>query len=345
MTNSASELESSGADARRQKSNSRFRRRRRRMATVSIRIGLSLAFVWLAGDLIYSRVVLFQLDRYERTFQWDERGVRVGEQAFETGSGETALLLVHGINFSPIAYRNLAPALAAEGCRCRAMRLPGFGLHVRQYADYRAADWIEAVDQEIGSLAADHVRVVLVAHSLGAAIALRCLAERRPAISGIVLLAPAIEVSNARSPLLPTRTWHEFARRTLLFTRIVLSPFPYDMRDPVAAASIPQKQFTPRGIVDQTFALIDANRGAAATFTTPLLMILSPTDQVIDSASAERYFAAWGSTHKQLVWQPESGHMIPLDYGWENAAAAIAEFARTLPTAGSRLEASDVDSG
>ncbi len=301
----------------------------RRFLKFLFKTGLLVVVIWLAGDFIYSRVVLYKLGRYEQSFQWDANGVRAGQGAFEVGEGETALLLVHGINFSPVAYQKLAPELAQSGFKCRAMRLPGFGLHVREYEQYEYPVWLDAIDHEVKNLSANHNRVIIVAHSLGAAVALRYLAERNPNIFAIVLLAPAIEVSDQRSPVFSTRFWHEFSKRTLLFTKIVLSPFPYDMNDPGALTTIPQLQFTPSGIVDQTFSMIDQNRGQASQFQVPLLMILSPTDQVIDSPAAEAYFKAWGTSDKRLIWQERAAHMIPLDFDWELAADAIAEFAQT----------------
>ncbi len=302
--------------------------RPRRLLQILWKAALIIVLIWLVGDFIYSRVVLYQLDCYEQSLTWDANGIRMGEDAFEVGAGETAILLVHGINFSPVAYRTLAPELAQHGFKCRAMRLPGFGMHVREYAQYEYPIWVAAIDQEVQNLAAKHQRVIVVAHSLGAAVALRYLADHNPSIAGIVLIAPAIEVSNQRSPVFSTRFWHEFSNRTLLSTRIVLSPFPYDMHDLVAVKTIPQTQFTPRPIVDQTFSMIDQNRGLAPRFQVPLLMILSPSDQVIDSSAAEEYFKAWGTPEKRLVWQERAAHMIPLDYDWELAAAAIAEFAQ-----------------
>jgi alpha-beta hydrolase superfamily lysophospholipase len=283
--------------------------------------------VWVVGDFIYSRVVLRQLDAYERSLSWDANGVRVDEDAFEVGQGRTALLMVHGINFSPVAYRNLAPELARHGFTCRAMRLPGFGMHVREYAAYDRTDWIDAIDQEVRDLAQRHDHVIVVAHSLGAAIVLRYVLERQPKLDGLVLIAPAIEVSNVRSPVFSTRFWHEFAKRTLLFTQIVLSPFEYDVHDPDVLPTIPRKQFTPRAVVDQTFALIDQNRGNASRIEIPLLMLVSPTDQVISTPAAEAYFEEWGSSLKFLQTQHDSGHLIPLDYGWRDAVSAIVRFA------------------
>ena len=289
-------------------------------------IALVIVLLWVLGDFIYSRIILAQLDRYELSLSWDANGLRRGESEFEMGAGRTALLLVHGINFSPIAFRNFGPEFAKQGFKCRAMRLPGFAQHVHEYAHFKYPKWIAAVADEVQSLQSQHDRVFVIAHSLGAAVVLRYLLERQPKVDGVVLIAPAIEVSNARSPFFSTRFWHEFANRTLLFTRIVLSPFAYDVLDPDVIPTIPQKQFTPRTIVDQTFAMIDQNRGQASRIDVPLLMIVSATDQVIDTPAAEAYFKAWGTRVKTLHVQSQAGHMIPLDYGWQNAVSAIVQF-------------------
>jgi carboxylesterase len=317
--------------------------RRLRRAFKRILIALPIIIlIWVAGDFVYSRIVLYKLDRYESGLTWDEQGICAGAQAINIGTGRVGLLLIHGINFSPIAYRNMAPALADRGFQCRAMRLPGFGMRVREYETFDYQDWSDAIANELEILDAKHRPVFVVAHSLGGAVALRHVAEQHPPIAGIILIAPAIEVSNRRSPILPTRFWHEFSRRTLFFTRIVLSPFPYDLHDPDAVASIPQLQFTPRVIVDQTFALIDQNRGRAGDYQLPLLMILSPDDQVIDSAAAEAYYRDWGTDQKSLVWQRRAAHMIPLDFDWELAVDAISDFvaqhADPQPTGGTADE-------
>jgi hypothetical protein len=59
-------------------------------------------------------------------------------------------------------------------------------------------------------------------------------------------------------------------------------------------------------------------------------MLLSPDDQVISTPAAKAYFEAWGTEKKILQLQNDAGHMIPLDYGWRDAASAIKDFAKGL---------------
>lgn len=289
-----------------------------------------IILLWVVGDLVYSRVILYRLDRWEATIPRGTNGVWTGHDTFEVGSGSTALLLVHGINISPYVYQQIAPEWAKRGLHCRAIRLPGFATPIREYGQATAEQWVDAVDQELRALRSEHKTVIVVAHSLGAAVTLNALLERNPPVDGVVLLAPAVEVSNARSPLLPTRFWHEFTRWTLYFTRYVESPFTYDLRDPEVMETFPQQPFTPRNIVDQTFHLVDANRGRAAELQLPMLMIVAQVDRIIDTPAAKKFFTQWGGDQKELIEQEKSGHMLTIDYQWREVMTAVADFAEKI---------------
>lgn len=290
-------------------------------------IGSLLAIVvWLLGDFVYSRVVAYRVERWEAGIMRDESGVREGCQAFRMGEGERAILMVHGINDSPAAYTKLAPALAEQGFTCRVMRLPGFALPLEQYASKDRADWIAAVKAEVDLLAASHQDVTIVAHSLGAAVTLRYLLSADSPASRLVLLAPAVDVSNDRSPLLPTSAWHAVGNRLLLFTTVTESPFSLDAHQ-VSEEDYPWRTpFAPRCIFDETFALIRENAGCAAQLKTPLLMILARDDRVIDNRAAKEFFEAAGSVDKKLVVVENSGHAITIDADWEQVAGEIAAF-------------------
>lgn len=281
----------------------------------------------LVGDFVYSRVVANRAAAWEETVDRDAGGVQLHCGAYTLGEGNTALLFVHGINDSPRCFDNIARTLAEKNFTCRVMRLPGFAEPLDKYAAYGNRDWIAAVDAELRSLRADHERVGVVAHSLGGAVTIGQLFDRPESADFAVLLAPAVAVSNDRSPVLSTREWHEVGRRILLFTRITWSPFDLDCHDPKITDYPGRTPFTPLVVVDELFELMHANRGRAGEFQTPLLMVLSKQDRVIDWQAAKSFFDAAGSSEKQLMFLDDSGHAMTVDYGWPRVADAIAEFA------------------
>lgn len=287
--------------------------------------------MWYLGDFVYSIYANWKLDRWERSVQRDANGVLVGCEAFSAGDGDTALLLVPGINDTPFTYRKMAGVLMHH-FHVRAMRLPGFGQPVPIYGSCNAEDWVAALTAEVVALGNTHERVFVVAHSLGAAVALRSLLAAdqasRDFVNGLILLAPAIEVSNRRSPLLPVRWWHRLSA-ALVFTKFTVSPFPPDMQDPAFKDFPNRTPFTPRSVIDGTFRLIDANRGREREIDIPVLLVLSERDEVIDQAAAKAWFDELRSSPREVYWNNRSGHQLHYDLGWEDVAGKITAFAKT----------------
>ena len=308
-----------------------MKKRRRKFAKIAI----GVVIVWLLGDFIYSRVVAYKVAKWEATIERDAAGVWQGcgeytLPASEDVAARGALLLVHGINASPRHYDKMAPALAKLGYTCRVMRLPGFAQPVDTYAKSRRVDWITSVREELAQLRVEHDRVGVVAHSLGAAVVVGQLLDDPESADFAALLAPGMAVANDRSPLLSTRAWHRFGNATLLSTTILQSPFGIDCHDPAHPDYPGRTPFTPRVIVDELFELMDDDWRRIKQFDTPLLMVLSDQDIVIDWQAAERYFREVPVDQKQLLFLKDSGHAIPIDFGWQETVAAIEAFDKAM---------------
>ena len=287
-----------------------------------------VAIIWLLGDFGYSRYVAWKIVRFEANATRDENGVLAGCQEYTLGQGDEAILLIHGINDSPAVWYRMAPVFAETGRRVRVMRLPGFALPAEQYGSKTIDDWLAGVDSEIQELKSNHSKVHVVCHSLGAAIFLRWLQEHPDSVDSVSLLSPAIKVSSRRSPVLPVRWWHNISS-VLIFTRTVWPPFVNDVLDPEAKDQQYRTPFSPRRVLSQTFALVDANRNSAPSITIPTLMVISREDMVIQWKAAEEFFAQIGTDRKRLVFNDRSGHVLPVDYGWDTVADEIKSFIET----------------
>jgi carboxylesterase len=297
-----------------------------RRARWGLIIVAGLVLFWLGGDFVYSRIVLHRVNRWERSIRREPDGVRAGCRERTLGEGRAALLFVHGFNDCPAIFDRLAPRLAERGYTCRLMRLPGFATPVETYSRSTRAQWLEAVEQEIANLRATHERVGVVAHSLGGAITVRHLLDHPRTVDGVVLLAPLIDVSDARSPVLSPRAWHRLGNRVLFFTRVVETPFGLSARSPEARAYDLNTRFTPREIFEQLYALLDEIDGRAGEFDAPLLLVLGRQDEVIDRIAAERFLEQSNSPVKVVVVLDDAGHQVPLDHGWETLPDEIVRF-------------------
>ena len=291
----------------------------------------AVVILWLVGDFAYSRYIAAQIADWENNISRDENGVRVGCQEFTYGTGPTAILLVHGFNETPQIWYKMTPALADQGFTCRALRLPGFGETIDEYGKSTCSQWLQKIDQEIEALQQqNHSRIIVVAHSLGGAVTIQHLLNNPGCIDGLVLLAPAINTSSVRSPFLTPRFWHEFGRYTLPFTRVVMSPFEYDAKDPEQLAVRLRNKFSPRTVISNLYQLIDQNRGRGDEIQTPTRIFYSPDDQVVDVEAILSFHESLNTTNKKLIKAENSGHAIPVDLDWQMVVDEIHRFANEL---------------
>lgn len=279
--------------------------------------------VWLAGDAFYAHRIRVRAAA---------PGVRRAstEPFLLHASGTPALLLIHGFADGPSVFAQIAPPLADSGFAVRALHLPGSGVPPAKMAGTTFQDWRAEIDREIAALrAADPDRPVwLVGHSLGGTLAFDAALRPENRIAGLVLLAPLIDVSRARSPGLSPRNWFRVLDRLLVFSDTVESRLPADLHDPEARAAYQTDKYIHRDIYRALFDAIDQVGPRAAEWRGPLLTIVSPSDQIVDSAVTTFFFAATNAAPAKLAEQYSSGHVLPLDQGHDKVAAKIVRFIR-----------------
>jgi len=301
--------------------------RRRKLFWAAV---LFLPLIWLIGDAFYALRIRMHAD------EPDAR--HAATEAFTLNpSGTPALLLIHGFADGPSVFAQIAPPLADADFAVRAMHLDGSGVPAGEMEGTSLMRWRKNVDSEIAALhiTAPDRPVWLVGHSLGAALAFDAALRPENRVAGLVLIAPLIQPSNTRSPLLSSRQWFKLLNETLLFSDIVESRLPPDLHDPEARAAYETDQFIHRDIYTSLFDALDAIAPHAADWHGPLLMFISPTDQVVDSAASTRFFfAASNAAPARLVEHHSGGHVLPLDTGHDKIARQIIRFIRKSGKAG-----------
>lgn len=279
--------------------------------------------LWLVGDAFYAHSIRVRSAA---------PGVRhASTEPFTLNpSGAPALLLIHGFADGPSVFAQIAPLLAEAGFAVRALHLPGSGGPPAEMAGTTLPIWRLEIDREIADLRqADPGRPIwLVGHSLGGALAFDAALRSSNRIAGLVLLAPLIDVSRARSPLLAPRQWFWILDHLLVFSDIVESRLPADLHDPEARAAYQTDKFIHRDIYRALFDAMDQVAPRAAEWRGPLLTIISPSDQIVDSAASRFFFEATNAAPAKLSAQYSSGHVLPLDHGHDKVAAKIAHFVR-----------------
>ncbi len=287
-------------------------------------VGLVVTFVM--ADLIYAGIVRKRQAKWEANVDRNSDGVRRGCEAFTVGSGDTALLMVHGFNDSPALYKLMADELAEKGYTCRAMRLPGFAEPYEAFAKHDRQDWLQAIAEEVTSLRQTHDEVWIVGHSTGASLVIRHVLDHPDTAAGVALLALLVEVSGERSPVLSPHAWFKTTGALLMFTDRIETCFELDINSPEGRTVIVREQFVPLTTIEETFAIASEVRDRAPEITVPVYTAVSTADKIVDTEAAVRFFEQLGSARKQLVRLDASGHVIPVDYGWQTVCSDIDAF-------------------
>jgi carboxylesterase len=239
-----------------------------------------------------------------------------------TGTRAGALLLLHGYNDSPQSLYAMARLLHAHGWTVRVPALPGHGRTLQEFAASGADAWINAARAELNALQGRYAEVAVGGLSMGGAIAF-VLAAETPSVKAVATFAPYLHAS------VPLRSMALAAPIAALGARYIEGGGSRSVHDPVASAGmVAYRMSTPRLLV-QLAHVVDRARRSLATITQPVLVIQSREDNRIPAHSAEEAFGRIGAPDKSLRWTEGSGHVITVDYGYEQVARIAAEWLET----------------
>lgn len=197
-------------------------------------------------------------------------------------AGGPRVLLLHGGGGSPDDLVELADDLARVGIHVLCPRLPAHGLGEEALGRLRFEELLARAREARTLLEQAGEPVILVAQSMGVALAIELAVELPPA--GLVALAPALR------PYV--------ARRILRLLPLVL------LRPRAARTLIRWQTEARRGL--------RAAAGRAPQLRCPLLILHSDDDDSVDLRGAWELLASAGSTDKRLDVLSGQGHVLSM---------------------------------
>ncbi len=237
-------------------------------------------------------------------------GFDLAAQAWLPPAPRALVALVHGIAEHGGRYAWLAAQANAQGVGVVTVDLRGHGSspgersYVERFDDYLLdVDALWARAREL----AQGMPLFLMGHSMGGAIALRWVAQRRQSMAGLILSSAALRIGGdvprlliALAPLLSR--WLPHLRGTR-FDPAVIS------RDPAAVAAyvsdpLVSLKAPPARTGAELLAAMEANRAAAAGLDMPVYLFHGDADRLTDPDGSREIHAAWGGSDKTLrIWK------------------------------------------
>lgn len=247
-----------------------------------------------------------------------EPTIMPGAEPLAAIGSDVGVLVVHGFTGNPATMRPLAEALVDAGFTVEMPRLPGHGTTVEDMMTTTWDDWSATAEAAYDDLAGRCRAVVVIGLSMGGTIT-AWLAARHPDVAGIVCINPAI---SAREPEVK-----EMVTMMVDAGETITAGIGSDIADP--SASEPAYEGTPLGCLLSMFGALDDLQPQLGAITSPLLLLTSPEDHVVEPASSD-HLAATVSGPVERVSLDRSYHVATLDYDKELIAERTIAFVQKV---------------
>lgn len=222
------------------------------------------------------------------------------EPWFKEGNS-TGILLIHGFTGSPASMVPWGKEIAELGYTVRVPRLPGHGSRWQDMNLTTWEDWYSEAERNFQILKDQCDHVFVFGLSMGGSLTLRLAENHGDAISGIVLVNPAVHSERPDRHLLPVIS--KFLGSFPGISNDIKKPG----QDEVAYTKIPLKA---AHSLSQLWKLVKADINKV---TQPLLLLRSEVDHIVEPSNGAWILKHVRSTDKTEIVLKDSYHVATLD--------------------------------
>lgn len=229
-------------------------------------------------------------------------------EAFFWEAGPVGVFLAHGYTATTAEVRLFARRLFEKGYSVAGPLLAGHGSRPEDLNRVRWQDWVESGEKVYKQLSSRCDKVFLGGESMGALVALY-LASRHPAVCGVMLYAPAIELTMSKID------------KVKLY--LASSFMPFVKREGLDASDKWQgyhPELPTKGII-QLLQFQRAVKMVLPNITQPVVVFQGRKDMTVVSQAGDIILRSVRSTVKEHHWMDGSTHPILI----ENEIDAVTE--------------------
>lgn len=223
------------------------------------------------------------------------------EPLFVEGN-DTGILLLHGFTGSPYEMRETAQLLQEKNYTISLPLLSGHGTNVKDLLNCKWTDWFEDAKQALFKIRNSCKNVFVIGLSTGASLALHLAAHYQ--VEGVIALSPALFLKGKSIRLLPI---------VPPFIRYRNEGSGPDISDLKAKQEAVAYHKTPIKAAKEILKLYDHLKMDLPEIYTPVLIVQSVQDHVVDFKGARWIYDHIASKEKQFLKLEKSFHVVTLD--------------------------------
>lgn len=231
----------------------------------------------------------------------------------ENGSAKAVLLCIHGLGLHGGTYRLFGEQMAKRGIATYALDMRGFGKW--QQTDSCILNFpkcLEDIKAKLAQLRAMHANVplFLMGESLGGAISVRYAVEFGDTLDGMILCAPARELTDHKGELLITLlNFLAHPRGSVCLAESVFRSSPNVAALKQLDPDI-RTEYTPGELMHLCAFLRGSSRRLSRLPNLPVLFIQGMGDALVKPRTTIRFFENIPSTDKDLLIIGDAQHLI-----------------------------------
>ena len=231
----------------------------------------------------------------------------------------TGILFIHGFTSSPFEMKPLSKYLMKHKYTFSIPLLKGHGTSPGDLVDCRWYEWFEQVKEALFEMRKRCKKIIVIGQSTGASLALHLAAHYQ--VEGVAALAPALILKEKKLKLLPVAA---------MFRRYQNKPNGPDISDEEARKKAVTYDKTPLKTVRELLDLYKHLKVDLPDIYTPVLLIHSEQDHVVDIKGAEYIYEKISSEDKQFLKLKNSFHVLTLDKEKEIVYREIDNFVKRI---------------
>ncbi len=236
--------------------------------------------------------------------------------------GPDAALVLHGLTGSTFEVHPLVARLNAAGLRVLAPVMAGHGGAPEELRGVPWTEWVAKAARDLARLRGAR-RTFVVGASMGGLVACALAHDHSARVDGLVLLAPALELSF-------TGRLAALLGRVGPLRRSILPKGGFDVGDEDMRRRNRGLTAVPLGAVSELGALSRRVEGLLPAIRTPALVLAGAHDRTVTLRGVRRLAAALGGGPVPVQVLPGSAHLLAIDVDRERCADEVLRFVRGL---------------
>jgi carboxylesterase len=249
---------------------------------------------------------------------YGEDAAPFGEDAvpFAADGGPVGAVLCHGLTGMPGSMRPWGQALADAGLTVRVPLLPGHGTRWQDANTVTWEQWYATLEGAFDELRTRCDQVFVMGLSMGGTLVLRLAEQRAGDVAGVVVVNASLFTTRRDAKLLP------------LLRLVVpsLPPVGNDVKKPGVVE--PAYDRLPVKAAYQLSRLWSVTNADLGRITSPLLVLTSRDDHVVEPDNSARLMSGAASSDKQQIVLEDSYHVATLDNDLPRIVSESLEFVR-----------------